>query len=112
MKTDREYLPATTAAATALGAQVAAGRRAHGWTAHQFADRLGVSVPTLRRIERGEPSVAVGTVLEAAVLVGVELFGTDAETASLERVARNQLTQVALLPARIRTQKPVIDDDF
>ena len=35
-----------------------------------FAARLGVSVPTLRKLEQGDPTVAIGTWIDAVWLVG------------------------------------------
>jgi len=110
MKMSRHYLLATTAAVTALGAQIAAGRRLRGWTAAELADRLGVSVPTLRRIENGAPTVAVGVMFEAAVLCGVELFSVD--PADLPRVAREAQLRSAVLPSRVRRAPVHADDDF
>lgn len=101
----------TIEAGTVLGAQIAAGRRRRGWTAEELAERLGVSVPTLRKVERGELNVALGTVLEAAVLVGVPLFGT--ETSRYGDLAARAATELALLPERVRERPPrEVDDDF
>lgn len=110
MRVTRRHLPAAKAAAQALGAMIAAGRRERGWTAADFAGRLGTTAQTLRRIERGEPNVAVGLMFEAALLCGVELFSTPA--GDLERLARESKTRLALLPARVRTSPVTIDDDF
>ena len=38
-----------------------------------------MSEPTLRKVEHGDPSVALGTALKVAALAGVPLFGVDAE---------------------------------
>ncbi len=110
MKINRRHLPSTVAAVTTLGAMVAEGRRLRGWTAADLASRLGVSVPTLRRIETGEPSVAIGVFFEAAVLCGVDLFS--AAPTELPRIAREAQLRTAVLPARIRTQAVEIDDNF
>ncbi len=93
-------------AVTALGAMISAARRRRGWTIAVLAERIGVSVPTVRKIERGDPGVAIGTVFEAAWLLGVELFEGRQDLAG--SVAR---TELALLPKRVRTRKAV-DDDF
>jgi transcriptional regulator with XRE-family HTH domain len=106
----RRRLPAARAAVAALGAMVAAGRRQRGWTAAEFAERLGTSLPTLRSIERGEPGVSIGLFLEAAVLAGVELFSSP--SAGLSRVEREARLRTALLPERVRTAPAAIDDNF
>ncbi|MGH3546084.1 MAG: helix-turn-helix domain-containing protein [Mycobacteriales bacterium] len=110
MKVNRRYLPSTAAAVSALGAMIAEGRRLRGWTAAELASRLGVSVPTLRRIETGEPSVAIGLFFETAVLCGVDLFS--AAPAELPHIAREAKLRTAVLPARVRTTAEVIDDNF
>ena len=100
--------PKARDAARVLGAQIAAGRRRRRWTAARLAEQLNVSLPTLRKVERGDPTVALGTVLDAAVVVGVPLFGTD-----LDRLAHHIEDRVALLPDRVT---PIgddgLDDDF
>lgn len=70
-----------------------------------LAERVGVSTPTITKIERGNPSVAIGTVFEAARLVGVELFGGHGELAG--EIARNEL---ALLPQRGRAKRKASND--
>jgi len=109
-KTAKTYLPATLDAVAALGAHIAVARRELGWTAAQLAGRLGVSPDLVTRIEKGAPGTAIGTVMEAAVLCGVPIFGVEAS--ELGRVADAARTQVALLPQRVRTPRTEISDDF
>ncbi|GCE76058.1 helix-turn-helix domain-containing protein [Cellulomonas biazotea] len=104
------YLPATLAAVETLGVQVAIARRQLGWTVAELAGRLGVSTAVVGRIEKGAPGTAVGTVLEAAVLCGVPLFGADAR--DLPDLAARQRATLALLPERVRPKPAEIDDDF
>ena len=92
-----------------LAEVVRAGRLQRGWTVGELAERVGVSRPTIVRVERGEPGVAVGTVLEAALLVGVPLFDADPEVR--ERYRASKRTELALLPAAARPRRKV-DDDF
>ncbi|MGH8888922.1 MAG: helix-turn-helix domain-containing protein [Acidothermaceae bacterium] len=106
----RQHLPAAGLAVEALGAMIAAGRRRRGWTATELAERLGTSAPTLRRIERGDPSVAIGICFDAAVLCGIDLFSSPPE--QLDRVAREARLHKALLPARVRSSPVTLDDDF
>lgn len=110
MKKTRPVTPATRAAVSLLGAQIAQARRERGWTAAQLAERVGVEAHTIGRIERGEPTVAIGLVFETAVITGIPLFGVDErELGSLEAAARQRL---ALLPARVSRVRVEIDDDF
>lgn len=48
-----------------LGRRLRAARIASNQTMAQFAARLGVSVPTLRDMERGAPTVQIGTWINA-----------------------------------------------
>lgn len=100
--------PKARDAARILGAQIAAARRRRRWTAARLAKQVNVSLPTLRKIERGDPTVAVGTMLDAAVAVGVPLFSSE-----IDRLADHLEDRVALLPDRVT---PIgdegLDDDF
>lgn len=109
-KRSHAYLPATREALAALGAQIAAARRELRWTATELAGRLGVTPSVVSRIEAGAPGTAIGTVLEAAVVCGVPLFGVDAR--DLGTVADRERARVALLPQRVRPRTPEISDDF
>ncbi len=105
----RTLTPLARDAVRLLGAQVAAGRRR--WTAARVAEQANISLPTLRKIEQGVPSVAIGTVLEVAVLVGVPLFGVDAD--HLSELSDRVEDRLALLPARIvPVDDEDLDDDF
>ena len=103
-------MPTTRAAVALLGAQIAAARKERSWTAAELAERVGVQPHTIGRLERGEPTVALGVVFEAAVIVGVPLFTADErELPALAAAAQQRL---ALLPARVTKPLVVIDDNF
>jgi transcriptional regulator with XRE-family HTH domain len=74
----------------------------------ELAERIGIGVVTMRKIEQGEPSVGLGLAFEAAVLTGVALFHEEAVRVSLERARVED--RLALLPRRVR--KPPVEDDF
>ena len=74
----------------------------------ELAERVGVTPVTIGKVENGDPSVALGTALEAAILVGVNLFGGDATHRS--RATRGLDAELALLPKSVR--RPAVDDDF
>jgi transcriptional regulator with XRE-family HTH domain len=93
-----------------LGASVRAGRIRRGWTVVELAERVGVSHPTITKVERGDPTVAIGTALEAATLVGVPLFDPDADDRA--RQLAHLRTELALLPAAARRPRREVDDDF
>lgn len=110
MKRAHTYLPATLEAVEVLGAQIAAARRELGWTAADLAGRLGVTPHLVGRIEKGSTGTAIGTVLEAAVVCGVPLFGADAQ--AVGRAADQARARLALLPKRVRVTTPDLSNDF
>jgi len=62
--------PSTLAALAQLGADLAVARLRRKESLKTWAKRLGVSVPTLLRLEAGEPSVSLGVVATALWLIG------------------------------------------
>src|SRR6185369_4634527 len=77
---------------TRLGARLRAARREQGVTMVAAAEVAGMSRVTLHRIERGEPSVAIGAWVAAASALGL----------TLDLVSTKSPRKVAKLPARIR----------
>lgn len=76
-----------------------------------MAARLGVNPRTVSKIESGSPTVSIGTVFNAAFLVGVNLFGLSGP--ELARARRAGEETLVLLPEKVR--KPVgksSADDF
>ncbi|WP_367401297.1 helix-turn-helix domain-containing protein [Paraconexibacter antarcticus] len=102
------FSPQTREAAGLLGAQIAAARLARRWTVDELAERVGVSHPTIRKAERGDPTVGLGVAFEAATVLGVPLFSADPERRSLE-VARFQ-DRLTVLPSRARRPTTVPND--
>ena len=62
--------PATVRALRALGENLAIARVRRRESQRVWAKRLGVSVPTLIRMERGDPGVGVGIYATALWLIG------------------------------------------
>jgi transcriptional regulator with XRE-family HTH domain len=92
-----------------LAAEIQAARKLRGWTEVDLANRTGCSRLTIRAIEAGKPTVAVGYIFEAATMVGLSLFGGTVETTA--RLSETR-TKLELLPERVRHQKPELKDDF
>jgi len=84
-----------------LGQQIHQARLAKGWTVDDTASRVGVDHRTLRAVEQGLPSVAIGTVFNTAFMLGVNLFGLDPH--ELAQARRRGEDTLALLPSRVRT---------
>lgn len=53
--------------------QIVATRKARGETQAQWAQRLGISQPTMARLERGDPAVATATYVMCLWLVNPQL---------------------------------------
>ncbi|HEY4317491.1 MAG TPA: XRE family transcriptional regulator [Herbaspirillum sp.] len=71
-KTARALLqlpPATAAAIEKLGADLAVARLRRKESLKTWAKRMGISVPTLQRLEAGDPSVGIGIVATALWLI-------------------------------------------
>jgi hypothetical protein len=71
-KTARALLhlpPATAAALEKLGADLAVARLRRRESLKAWAQRIGISVPTLQRLEAGDPSVGIGIVATALWLI-------------------------------------------
>jgi transcriptional regulator with XRE-family HTH domain len=79
-------------------------------TAADVAERAGVSRGLLRRIENGDLGCTLGSVFEAASVVGVRLF--DADQTSLSGVLASNTAVMTLLPRAIRAPRTKPDDDF
>jgi hypothetical protein len=62
--------PSTLAALEQLGADLAVARLRRKESLKTWAKRIGVSVPTLLRLEAGEPSVSLGVLATALWLIG------------------------------------------
>lgn len=61
--------PATQAALDKLGADLAVARLRRKESLKTWATRMGVSVPTLQRLEAGDPGVGIGIVATALWLI-------------------------------------------
>src|SRR5882757_4882121 len=114
--------PSTLAALAHLGADLAVARLRRKESLKTWAKRLGVSVPTLLRLEAGEPSVSLGVLATRVSLIGpdaalgalatskedrggLELDVRQAETLGKERVRATAQAQLQRA-ARRQGQKP------
>jgi transcriptional regulator with XRE-family HTH domain len=110
MKRRRLYSRETIEAAQLLGAQVALSRRERRWSARDLAERAGITPPTLRKVERGDPTVSIGVAFEVARLVGVPLFHEDRTRLTLDLDRTRD--RAAVLPQRVRMPADGLKDDF
>ena len=85
--------PAATQALRTLGENLAIARTRRRESQRAWAERLGVSVPTLIRMERGDPGVGAGIYATALWLMGTvgglpELAAPAADRGALESDVR------------------------
>lgn len=102
--------PESAAALTALGEHLALARLRRKESQKQWASRLGVSIPTLIRMEKGDPTVSMGAYATALWLLGltgglaelaepskdVRALEKDVRQASRLRAARTRIAKAAL----------------
>ena len=106
----RAYSRQNLEALEVLAKMIRASRIDRKMSAQEMADRAGISRPLLRRIERGDPSCAIGSVFEVAAIAGVPLLGDEPNRLETQRSALTE--KLSLLPQRVRKPKRVIRDDF
>ena len=92
-----------------LAQNIAIARKRRKETQAQWAARLGVSQPTMARIERGDPSVAMASYVMCMWLVNqahglADLIAPQNDRASLEReVARTRTRRPSVVKASAKT---------
>ena len=99
VKKVRAYSKVTKEAARLLGLEIQLARKRRSMSESDLADRAGLSRKTIQKMEKGDLTISIGLVFEAAALVGVSLFESGpSRFANLDRVQ----DKIALLPRRIR----------
>jgi len=96
--------PAATRALRALGENLAIARVRRHESQRDWAKRLGVSVPTLIRLEKGDPGVGVGIYATALWLMGrvsalPELAAPGTDKGALESDVREAIQRRAVRSA-------------
>lgn len=107
-----ELPPAVRSHLRELGANLSIARKRRKESLKAWAGRIGVSEPTLTRMEQGDPGVAFGTYATALWLIGraqaiPELAAPNLDLGALEnevRVARKRAVRAPMSPeARIKS---------
>jgi hypothetical protein len=88
--------PATAAALEKLGADLAVARLRRRESLKTWAKRLGVTVPTLMRLEAGDPGVGIGILATALWLIGrdselVQLAAPEHDKGALDQDVRQAI---------------------
>jgi len=68
-----------------IGTLILKARKECGLTQSSFAEQIGVTIPTLRRVEKGDPSVSLQTFLSGLAILNVtdSLFARTVKTKPL-----------------------------
>lgn len=110
MKQHKAYSRYANEAASLLGKLIRRRRVELKMTTAQLAERAGISRGLVQRIERGDLGCAIGSVFEAAAIVGVPLF--DPSLPSLKARGKEVEQVLRLLPRSVRQSDKGVKDDF
>lgn len=86
-----------------FGTDIALARRRRGITAAMMAERIGVSRSTYLRVEKGDPTVAMGVYAIALFVLG--LGDPLADLADVRRDDQGLLLDAERVPKRVRARK-------
>ena len=82
----------------ALGNRLRTARLRRQMTQGQLAERVGVSVPTIAKIEDGDPSTSMATVLRVLAVLGLDH--------DVDLLAANDALGRSLQDSRLKTPRP------
>ncbi|SAK63363.1 XRE family transcriptional regulator [Caballeronia hypogeia] len=71
-KTRHPSFPSALRQLVALGERLRLARLRRKLTTELFAERVGISRETLRRLEKGDPTIAMGTYMRALRVLGLD----------------------------------------
>lgn len=100
-KTTLPTAPALQRQLTALGLRLRLARERRKLGTELFAERLGVSRETLRRLEKGDATIAMGTFLKALRALGLD---KDIDRLAYDDELGRKLQDIELLGSRSRTE--------
>jgi len=91
-----------------VGRGINVARRRRRLTAQMMAERIGVSRQTYRRVEQGDPTVAIGTYLMALFVLGLDAEALERST-DPHGDSAGAMLEIAELPKKVvprRTPQP------
>jgi len=88
----------------AVGRGVNIARRRRKLTAAMMAERIGVTRQTFRRVEQGDPTVAMGTYLMALFVLGLDWGGLEL-SADPQADDTGTALEIADLPKKVRPKR-------
>lgn len=93
-----------------IGNMIKAARLERKISQQELGERIGVSRPTISAIEKGKANVAIGSVFEAAYIVGLSIMEDENQT--IESSSQTIANILKILPSRGRGKKVELDNDF
>ncbi|WP_083234303.1 helix-turn-helix transcriptional regulator [Candidatus Marithrix sp. Canyon 246] len=93
-----------------LGGMIKAGRIERNMSQANLAERVGVSRYTISLLEKGNPNVGIGTVLESAIIVGIPIMEDDVR--QMTKVSQAIANLIEILPSKRVGKKVELDNDF
>jgi transcriptional regulator with XRE-family HTH domain len=102
--------PAAVQALKTLGENLAIARVRRGESQRTWAKRLGVSIPTLIRMERGDAGVGAGIYATALWLIGRASALAEAAAPAADRGALEGDVRKAIARRAVRARKPLKQD--
>ena len=100
----KQLPPATLGALGKLGADLAVARLRRKESLASWASRMGVTVPTLMRMEAGEPGVGIGIYATALWLIGRDSALTELAAPANDRGAMELDVRAAIALGKARAQ--------
>ena len=98
----QQVLPSSERALKRLGSSISKARRRRRWTQKDMAEQIGASVSTVRRLESGDPGIALQHLVCALSAFGeMDQLNTLLDT---RQDAVGLLLQDGELPGRIRSR--------
>ena len=91
VKRSPPVFPAAARQVAALGERLAAARKRRRMTQSAVAMRAGVSVPTLRKLERGDAAVSIAAFLRVLQVLGL---GADIDELAADDALGRQLQDI------------------
>lgn len=98
-KSTLPIFPSVLKQLVALGERLRLARARRGLQTELFAERVGVSRETLRRMEKGDSTIAIGTYLRALRVLGLD---KDIDQLAADDELGRKLQDLALTRARKR----------
>lgn len=99
-----------TSALARIGADIALARKRRGLTQARLATIADITLPSLRAIERGNPTTGIGLYFTVLWALGLEQEFLQLVDASRDRVGLT--LDAARSPQRVRAPRSGLDDDF